>query len=70
MDDFKTVLDDPDGHQFLAVVASVHHQGVDQTLDTGALSLAEPFGGVTARTVRKELGELLLDSNVILKYNN
>ena len=70
MDDFKAVLDDPDGHQLLAVVAAVHHQRVNQTLDNGALSLAEPFSGVTARAMRKELGEFLLDSNIILKYNN
>ncbi len=67
MDDFKAVLDDPDGHQLLAVVTPVHHQGVDETFDNGALCLAEPFGGVTARAVRKEFGEFLLDSNVILK---
>ena len=29
VDDLKAVLDDPDGHQLLAVVTSVHHQGVD-----------------------------------------
>jgi len=64
MDDFKAVLHNPDGHQLLAVVASVHHQGVDQTFDNWALSLAEPFGGVTTRAMGKELGEFLLDSNL------
>ena len=67
MNDLEAVFNDPDGHQFLAVVAAVHHQRVDQPLDNGALSLAESLGGVTARTVRQELGKLLLDGNVILK---
>ena len=45
MDDLEAVLDDPDGQQLLAVVPAVHHEAVHQTLDHGALSLAEPLGG-------------------------
>ena len=37
MDNLEAVLDDPDGHQLLAVVAAVHHQAVDQTLDNWTL---------------------------------
>ena len=48
MDDLKAVLDNPDGHQLLAVVASVHHEGVDQPLDDGALGFAETLGSVTS----------------------
>jgi len=29
VDDLEAVLDDPDSHQLLAVVAAVHHQRVD-----------------------------------------
>jgi len=29
VDNLEAVLDDPDGHQLLAVVTSMHHQGVD-----------------------------------------
>ena len=48
MDDLKAVLDNPDGHQFLAVVTAVHHERVDQPLDNGALGLAETLRGVTS----------------------
>ena len=67
MDDLEAVLDDADGHELLAVVASVHHEGVDQALHDGALRLAETLGGVAARAVGKELGVLLLDRDVILE---
>jgi hypothetical protein len=67
MNDLEAVFNDPDSHQLFAVVAAVHHQRVDQPFDNGALSLAESLGSVTARTVRQELGKLLLDGNVILK---
>ena len=39
MDDLEAVLDDPHGHQLLAVVAAVHHQRVHQALDDRAVSL-------------------------------
>ena len=56
MDDFEAVLDDADSQELLAVVPSVHHQGVDQTLNDGALSLAEPLAGVPTSGVGQELG--------------
>ena len=37
MDDLKSVLDDADSHKLLAVVSSVHHQRIGQTLYDGAL---------------------------------
>ena len=67
VDDLEAVLDDPDCHQLLSVVSSVHHQRVDQSLHDRALGLAEALGGVTAGAVRQKLGELLLDGDVILK---
>ena len=45
VDDLEAVLDNPDGQELLAVVPAVHHEAVHQTLDHGALSLAEPLGG-------------------------
>ena len=39
MDDLEAVLDDPHGHQLLAVVAAVHHQRVHQALDDRAVGL-------------------------------
>ena len=67
MNDFEGVLDDSDGQELLAVVASVHHERVDQSLDDRALGLPEPLGGETAGGVREELGRLLLDGDVILE---
>lgn len=39
MDDLEAVLDDPHGHELLAVVAAVHHQRVHQALDDRAVGL-------------------------------
>lgn len=50
-DDFKGVGDDAHGHEFLAVVAPVHHQRVGQSLDDGTLGLAESLHGVPSRRV-------------------
>jgi hypothetical protein len=37
VDDLERVLDDADSQELLAVVAAVHHHGVDETLNDGAL---------------------------------
>lgn len=39
---------DAHGHELLAVVAAVHHEGVGEALDDGALRFAEPLDGVAA----------------------
>jgi len=65
MDDFKSVLDDTDGHQFLAIIAPVHHQRIGQTLHNGALRLSEPLGGISSGGVGKILGELLFNGDVV-----
>merc|ERR1712131_469871 len=57
MNDFESVLNDADSHQFLAVVPSVHHQRIGQTLHDGALSLSEPLGGISSSRVGEILGE-------------
>jgi hypothetical protein len=49
--DLKSVGDDADGHEFLAVVAAVHHQRVGQALDDRALGLSESLLGVSAGRV-------------------
>ena len=67
MNDFERVLQDADSHQFLAVVAAVHHQRVGHSLDDWALGLTETLGSVTASAVRQELGVLFLDGQVILE---
>ena len=68
MDDFKGMLQNPDGHQFLSVVPAVHHQRVGDTLNNGALGLAESFGGISASTVWQVDSVLFLNWQVIL-YN-
>merc|ERR1712241_1432885 len=43
IDDLKAVFDNTNSHKFLAVVTSMHHQTVDQTLNDRTLSLLKPF---------------------------
>lgn len=50
--DLKGVSDNANGHEFLAVVAAVHHQGVGETLDDWALSLSEALDGVSTSRMR------------------
>ncbi len=44
--DFERVGDDTDSHKLLAVVAAVHHEGVCEALDDGALGFSETLDGV------------------------
>lgn len=55
--------DDTHGHELLSGVTAVHHERVGQTLDDGALSLAETLGGIATGSV----GEVdrLTDLNVV-----
>ncbi len=46
------MTDHPHRQRFLAVVAPVHHEAVDQTLDDGALALAESLDGISTSRVR------------------
>ena len=66
-DDLERVLDDAESHELLAVVAAVHHEAVDETLDDGALRLAEGLLVVPASGVGEVdfvLG-LLVDRDVV-----
>lgn len=49
--DLEGVGDNAGGHELLSVVAAVHHERVGQTLDDGALSLAEALGSIAAGSV-------------------
>ncbi len=51
MYNFKSMRNDSHGHELFAVVAAVHHQGVCQALDDGALGFAESLDGVAASGV-------------------
>ena len=44
---------DADSHELLAVVAAVHHERVGETLNDGAVGLAEPLGGIATGGVRE-----------------
>ena len=49
--DLKGVSDNANGHELLAVIAAVHHQGVGKALDDWALSLSEALDGISASRV-------------------
>jgi hypothetical protein len=44
----ERMSNDSYGHELLAVIASVHHQGVGEPLDDGTLGFSESFGGISA----------------------
>ena len=67
VDDLETVLNNANSHELLAVVAAVHHEAVDETLDNGALGLLETLGSESGGRVGEESGELLLDRDVVLQ---
>lgn len=46
--DLEGVRNDADGHELLAVVAAVHHQGVGEALNDRALGLAESLLCISA----------------------
>lgn len=43
--------DNAGSHELLSVVAAVHHDRVGETLNDGALSLAETLGGIATSSV-------------------
>ena len=42
----------PDSHELLAVIASVHHQRICEALDDRALRLSETFAGISTGRMR------------------
>ena len=52
---------DADSHELLAVVAAVHHEGICETLDDGAVGLPEALDGIAAGGVRDVDGGADLD---------
>lgn len=51
--DLEGVSNNADSHQLLSVVAAVHHDGVGQALDDGAVGLAETLDGIATGRVRE-----------------
>lgn len=66
VDDLEGMLDDAHSHELLAIVAAMHHHGVGEALNDGALRLAEALGRIAPCAVGQVLGILLLHRNVIL----
>ena len=60
--------DDADGHELFTVVATVHHEGVGETFDDGALGLSESLDGISASGVRDIDG--CSDLNIITVQNH
>ena len=44
--------DDPDSHELLAVVATIHHERVCKALDDGAIGFTKALNGITTGGVR------------------
>ena len=59
--DLEGVRNDADGHELLAVVATVHHEGVGEALNDGAVGLAEALDGIATGGVREVDGGADLD---------
>lgn len=53
--------DDADCHELFAVVPAVHHEGVGETLDDGAVGFSEALDGIAACGVRDVDGGADLD---------
>lgn len=59
--DLESVGDNADGHQLLSVVAAVHHERVGETLNDGAVGLAEALDGIATSRVGDVDGRSDLD---------
>ena len=67
VDNVKSVLDDANGHDLLAVVAAVHHERAGKTLHDRALGLLEALLLEATSSHRHELRELRLHGEVVLQ---
>lgn len=65
VDNLEAMLDDANSHDLLTVVAPVHHERADETLDDRALCLPEALRVVTTSGMRQVDGILLVDRDVI-----
>lgn len=59
--DLESVSDNTDSHELLSVVATIHHEGVGEALDDGALGLAESLLRIAASRVGEVDGLADLD---------
>ena len=66
--DFKRVSDYADSHKLLSVVASIHHEGVGETLNNWAIGLAKAFDRIASGGVRYVDGGTYLNVVAIREY--
>jgi hypothetical protein len=67
MNDFKSMFHNPHSHQLLSTVPPMHHEGVGESLNDGALRLPKALCSITSSRVGQVLGILFLHGNVILQ---
>ena len=46
--DFESVCNDTHSHEFFTIVTTIHHEGVGEAFDDGALGLAESLDGISS----------------------
>lgn len=66
VNNFKSMLNDTNSHELLAVVTAVHHERASETLDNWTQCLVKSFYLITASCVRDILGSLAFNWYVIL----
>lgn len=66
VDDFKSVLDDAGGHQFLSRVTAFSHEAACKAFDDGAGCLAEALHLVASGSVGEVSGVIPFAGNVVL----
>ena len=67
VNNLKRLLDDTNGELLLTVVSSLHHHGVNQSLDNRTSGLSEPLLLITTSSVWKVHGGGVLEGDVILR---
>ena len=68
--DFECMGDDADSHELLAVVATIHHEGVCKALDDGAIGFAKALNGITTSGVRDVDWRAYLDVVTVRKIES
>lgn len=67
VNNLERLLDDADSQLLLTVVSTLHHHGVDESLNDGACGLSESLLLVATRSVGEVHRRGVLEGNVILK---
>ena len=68
--DFECMGDDADSHELLAVVATIHHEGVGKALDNRAIGFTKALNGITTGGVRDVDWRAYLDIVTVRKVES